>query len=344
MEESSINYRYLIDKAKKKWQLSLAKICTLPVKIMIWVVNIYMGFALLFGLMAIVLFIGSLFDNDGPYNPKTIVLLYIPFFAVFFICFVFSKVQFLKRISTVSLYIICNLILYVIPLLYGMYKLRHCQLESYLQTVEYNRNRDICCDELIEVYSKRKATFKVWVRNKMVYNGHVGHEWNIRNFINSVPIGSEPIFIELSDKDIIGISTMAIESDVFSDYGKKTTRFKIPWSILVDGRKNFTHNIYVKENRGSFSGSMCKWESTFFIERCKEEILEKRKEYNVPEDSITKYFFNFKKIYIPKYVFEDEPWKKYMTDGDKYDLSYHNKHYDIFKRSSFDEESEYAIH
>lgn len=344
MEESSINYRYLIDKAKKKWQLSLAKICTFPVKLMIRIIKIYMLIAIGFGLMAIVLFIGSLFDNDSSYNPQTIFILYIPFFVVLLIVIVFPKVHFLKRISTGLLFLICNLIVYAIPLSYGIYKLRYNQLEYCMQKAEYDRNRDIYCEHLIDAYSKREAVFKVWVRNEMINNIHVGHEWYINNYFYSNPIGSTPITIKLNEKDTIEITTIAIESDVYSDYGRKTTRFKIPWSLLVDRRNLFSHNIFVMENQGRFFGNICEWRSTYFIERCEEEILKKREEYDVPEDSIKKNFFNYTKKYVSKYVYDDKPWEKYMTDGDKYDLSYNNKLFDIIKRSSFDEDSEYAIH
>ena len=100
MDDSSIDYKYLVNKAKKRWQLSLAKICTFPVKIVIWGINIYMLLALAFGGIALIMFIGGFFDEDRAVDPFDMLLLYIPFFCVLFVGIIFSKVPFLKKIST----------------------------------------------------------------------------------------------------------------------------------------------------------------------------------------------------------------------------------------------------
>ena len=341
MDEYTINYKYLIAKAKKRWLIVLAKILTFPVILVILIVNIYMGLALLLGLMAIVAFIGSFFDNSM-FDPLTIFLLYIPFFIVFFISYIFSNVQFLKKIRTGLLFIICNLIIYIVPLSYGIYKLRYYQLESYLQRIEYDRCYDLYCQGLIDAYSKRHALFKVWARNEIEYNGHVGHEWQLANYINSKPIGEESVNIELSEGDTIEISTMVVEFDMYSDYGHKTTSFKIPWSVLVEQRNLLSHKIFVMERNGRFAGGISMWKSTYYIERNEEKLLRSERDYYVPEDSIKKYFFTFKDIYKAKYNPEDKPWGKNMTDRDNEVLSHFND-IDFSLQNVFDEESEFSI-
>ena len=342
MEIDNKYYNYLVSKAGNSWQITLAKICTFPVRLLVLIVNIYMGMALLFGLIAIVLFIGSFFDNSK-FSPITIILLYVPFFVVILIGFCFSKVQFLKRIGTPLLFIICNLIIYIIPLIYGGYKLRYMQVESYLQDVEYNKNRDLYCEELIDAYSKRTSLFRVWVKNHMICNGHVGHEWGIHNSFNSLSIEGNPHIIELSEDDTIEVFSQALEYDVYNDYGCKTTCFKIPWSLLLDRRNNFSHNVFVMEHNGRFAGNISEWVCTYYIERYSEANLKYRKQYNIPKDSIMKHIFDFGIIYVPKYKVEDRPWEKYMTYSDKYELSQGDKNFDLLDRTNYNESSEYAI-
>lgn len=341
MDESKINYKYLVNKAKKRWQLYIAKICTFPVILMMWVVNIYMGLALLFGLMAIFLFFYSLFDNSE-FNPLTIFLAYVPFFIVVLIVFIFSKVGFLKNIRTGILFFTCNFIIYALPLSYGVYKLRHYQLESYLQRIEYDRCNDRYCQALIDAYSKRHALFNVWVSNVNEYNNHVGHEWQIFNYINSKQIESNSLYIELSEGDTIEISTTVVEFDAHSDYGQKTTSFKIPWSALVEERNLLSHEVYVMERNGRFAGNISIWKCTYFIERCAEKRVRHKRDIYVPEDSIKKYFFTFKNIYKAKYNPDDKPWEKNKTDIDNRIIS-SSWDFDFSTRHFHDEESEYTI-
>lgn len=314
-----IDTNILIRKANKNWHKILAWIVTMPVKISLVIGFIYFGIALLFGLIAIVVFIGCLFTGESD-RALTILTFYTPFLLLVLLSFIYNRI--VEKVLTTIMFIVCNLIFYIIPLTYGAYYLRYNYLEEKLQTAEYDRCYDNYCNEKTEAYMNRRALFAVTTENRIITNEHVGHSWIFSNYFNGVSVKNEPLYIWIAEEDTIETASYAFERDVYMDCGRNITRYKVPWNELVDHRVNLLHNVFVMENRGRFTGDICVIECKYSLCRVSEfniDLSKKSKDYRIPEDSIMKYLFDFHKIYKKQYSRDEYPWKKYMSEEDRED-------------------------
>ena len=305
----------LIRKAHKKWQKILAWIVSIPVKISLVIGLIYLGIALLFGLMAIVMFIGDLFTGETD-RALSLLAFYTPFFILLLFGFIFRNKE---RVFLALLFIISNLLFYVVPIMYGAYYLRYNYLERKLQTAKYDRCYDKYCNDKISAYKNRKALFSVSSNNRIVANDHVGHSWSFSNYFNGVSLRNGTIYMWIAEDDTIEIASYAAESDVYMDFGRNITRFKVPWYDLIDHRVYLSHNVVVWENHGKFTGNICVIASKYSISLVTVSNMDlsmKKEDFRIPNDSVMKYFFKFQKIYKKQYDRDEYPWERYMSEED----------------------------
>ena len=316
-EPNIVDINILIQKAHKKWQKIFAWFFTIPVKIIAYMTFVYYPIALLFGPFAIVFLTGALIYGDTR-TALDWLYAYIPFFVILFLIYLTEEKT--NKYVTAFVFFFSNIVCYVAPLTYGAYCLRYNSVVEKLKIAEYDRLYDNYCNEMIDVYKKRRALFSVYASNHIVENMHVGNSWSFFNNINNVPLKNGHIEIWIADNDTIELKSYAFEDDVYVDAGFNIAHFKIPWHTLINQKMNLSHYVTVIENRGRYFGGICRIECKYTLDRVSEYnmfLYKKINDFLIPKDSVMKYFFNFHKIYEKHYNRSESPWVEYMTEDDK---------------------------
>lgn len=115
---------------------------------------------------------------------------------------------------------------------------------------------------LNSLITAKKGVYKVYCSLSMMANMSVGNEWLSSIEYNGQTLrNGDTITAPLSSG--ITITGTVIESDSVPDYGSGSVR------LSLDGKEKTTE-IYVRENRGRYSGNFAIWELT-----CSAELIER---------------------------------------------------------------------
>ena len=171
----------------------------------------------------------------------------------------FSKDKYFRRYVT-TLSILGTLLLGFYPSYFRYHYVQNRLAENEYKMLleDYNANYKL-------LYDLESVNLVISVRNRMVYNNHVGNSWGYRNSINEVDINSNKAILPYHYGDSIYLHTVIIEYDNWNDVSSRVDNIDCTKEELIEG-VDISIDSYVYENRGRYSGCHAKWTSRYFIE------------------------------------------------------------------------------
>lgn len=180
----------------------------------------------------------------------------------------------------------------IIPAAYYSYQWRIVVVREKLQEREFHLLMQKYADDEDMIRKIDCVRIDITVKNQASSYNHVGHEWIKRNYVNQERIKKKGS-IRYHYGDELFIKNEIEEWDRSADYGHSYQHCTFSKEELTKGI-DVSQDTYVYEDRGRYAGYCCHWVTTYHFS-VKDPDKRDLSFIEVPQDSISKYFWNIDK-------------------------------------------------